>query len=92
MTYYDSKETKSLYDSEDYASLSDPYTKFGRVVSKYFKQINVRKNPLPNSDIIAVVKVGTELQYIPEDDGDFYPVKLANDQKGYMMTKFVEEI
>lgn len=68
------------------------YKCHGRVISKYFKEINVRQNPLPNANVIAVVKVGTKLSYIPEQENDFYPVKLNNGQTGYMMMKFIEEV
>lgn len=77
---------------KDDVSLNDPYTHSGKVVSKYFKEINVRQNPLSNASIVAVVKVGTILHYTPEIDNDFYPVRLDNGQTGYMMAKFIEEV
>lgn len=91
-------ETEEVYDDfsippeKDNVSLINPYTHHGKVISKYFKEINVRESPLPNANVIVVVKVGTTLHYIPEMDNDFYPVQLTNGQTGYMMAKFVEEV
>lgn len=85
------QEDNSLKSYKEDSTLN-VYKCYGRVISKYFKEINVRRNPLPNANVIAVVKVGTKLSYIPEQENDFYPVKLNNGQTGYMMMKFIEEV
>ena len=64
----------------------------GIVVADGYKELNVRKNPKANAEVIDKINVGTKVTIldIEKATGDWYKVSLGGGKTGYCMKKFIK--
>lgn len=91
--HYDENEFARQKDEDEFDQPKETiYVKLMRITSEYYKSINVRAEPSGSGNVIAVLRVGTELFGSDTTENGFTKVLLENGQEGYMMTKFLETI
>lgn len=64
----------------------------GRVIADGYKELNVRKNPKANAEVIDKIRVGSVVKIldIEKATGDWYKVSLGGEKTGYCMKKFIK--